>query len=303
VICLFTDAASHDLNYEKDIIRKVTEKDVHLFIFLTPDYPLYAGEGDSYRKPSVGMESYRVYQRITGRHTYIMSKTEPSTASIIMHKALKSSAKECVTYSGPKRWIDSPNECQFPFVYKGVEYKTCTTVDSTQPWCATIVKKDNNGKHVPSKKGGENWWGYCGNCKGEVDARCKAGGHTVLKHSWRAIKGSTSSGSHDDSKLASAWYKFDLPGAENKIPAYEPGVKPSENCQISGSHASVEMPSSGILTEYDEEEKDFRFCFDPDCNEFKLIEVLWCPPVNEKQKPFHIYKLKPTSAGKGYCVI
>ena len=93
VICLFTDAASHDLHLEKDITKKIIEKDIHLFIFLTPDYPLYPGEGSSYREPDKGMESYRVYQKISSRHTYIMSKTEPSTASIIMHKALKSSHK------------------------------------------------------------------------------------------------------------------------------------------------------------------------------------------------------------------
>ena len=93
VICLFTDAASHDLRLEDEISRKITEKDIHLFIFLTPDYPLYAGEGSSYRQPTKGMESYRVYQKISSRHTYIMSKTEPSTAAIVMHKALKSSQK------------------------------------------------------------------------------------------------------------------------------------------------------------------------------------------------------------------
>ena len=44
---------------------------------------------------------------------------------------------------------------------------------------------------MASKKGGENWWGYCGNCKGEVDKRCRAGagGYKVLKESWRALKG------------------------------------------------------------------------------------------------------------------
>ena len=45
------------------------------------------------------------------------------------------------------------------------------------------------GEHVPSDKGGENWWGYCGNCKGTVDSRCKAGGHSILREPWRAIKG------------------------------------------------------------------------------------------------------------------
>ena len=53
---------------------------------------------------------------------------------------------ECLTYDGPAKWKDSPNECQFPFVYKGVKYDSCTTVEKTQPWCATIVKKEGMNK-------------------------------------------------------------------------------------------------------------------------------------------------------------
>ena len=97
VVCLFTDAASHDLNLEAEISRKIKEKDVHIFIFLTPDYPLYKGEGNWYREPKKGLESYRVYQRISHRHTYIMSKTDPSTAAIVMQKALKTSQKGKLT--------------------------------------------------------------------------------------------------------------------------------------------------------------------------------------------------------------
>ena len=84
VVCLFTDAPSKDLKFESDIKKKITEKDIHMFIFLTPDYD---------NNNAKAFESYKVYQKISNRHTYIMSKTEASTASIIMHKALKSSQK------------------------------------------------------------------------------------------------------------------------------------------------------------------------------------------------------------------
>jgi len=304
VICLFTDAASHDLNLEDQILRKIREKDVHIFIFLTPDYPLYKGEGSSYREPKKGMESYRVYQRISHRHTYIMSKTEPSTAAIVMQKALKTSQKECVTYAGPDKWVDAPNECQFPFWYNGEEHKKCITEGKTQPWCATIVKQDKDGKYVPSEKGGDNWWGYCGNCKGEVDERCKAGGHTVLKDTWRGLKDKLTSSRtlYDDSSLTRGWYKFDVPGSTNTLPTFVPGLEPTKDCRIGGNYARVELPSSGTLVEHDEESKRIRFCFDADCNQFKMIEVLWCPPDVHTNKPFYIYELKPTEKDMAYCV-
>ena len=100
---------------------------------------------------------------------------------------------------------------------------------------------------MPSEKGGENWWGYCGNCKGEVDRRCRAGagGYKVLRESWRALKGcliyhvfymglvtihcivdgSVSGGKKDDSKLPRGWYKFEVPGAKNVPPSYNPGIQ------------------------------------------------------------------------------
>merc|ERR1719369_226931 len=234
-----------------------------------------------------------------------MSQTEPSTVSIVTKKALKSSQKECLTFDGPPKWKDSPNECQFPFHYNGEEHKGCTTVGKTQPWCATIVKKNTSGHHVPSDKGGENWWGYCGNCRGEVDKRCQAGGHVVLTDKWRAIKGEGSVGGrhYDDSKLSANWYKFEIPGRKNIFPAYNHGVEPAEHCQSMESHAHIELPSSGELTAHDEDEKDFRFCFDANCNNFKMIDVLWCPPQVHNQKPFYIYKLKPSEVGQAYCVL
>ena len=80
------------------------------------------------------------------------------------------------------------------------------------------------------------------------------------------------------------------------------GVQPTGNCQIGGNHARIEKPSSGILTEHNEEEKDFRFCFDTNCNKFKMIDVLWCPPADHDKNPFYIYKLRPTNTGMAYCI-
>ena len=80
------------------------------------------------------------------------------------------------------------------------------------------------------------------------------------------------------------------------------GVDPTKKCHIDGNHAQVELPKSGTLTEHDEDEKEFRFCFDSACNQFKVIKVLWCPPKVHNQKPFYIYKLKPTKPGMAYCV-
>ncbi|CAH3033992.1 unnamed protein product, partial [Pocillopora meandrina] len=43
------------------------------------------------------------------------------------------------------------NCCHFPFVYDGKMYTTCTTQDSTKPWCATTYNYDVDKQ-----------WGYCG---------------------------------------------------------------------------------------------------------------------------------------------
>jgi len=75
-----------------------------------------------------------------------------------------------------------------------------------------------------------------------------------------------------------------------------------KKCQIDGNYATIELPSSGKLTDHDEEGKEFRFCFDAACNSFKMIEVLWCPPAVHDQQPFYVYKLKPTKPGMAYCV-
>ena len=79
-------------------------------------------------------------------------------------------------------------------------------------------------------------------------------------------------------------------------------MEPTQSCQIGGNFASIELPSSGKLTQHDEEEKSYRFCFDADCNEFKMIDVFWCPPEEHNNDPFYIYKLRPTNSGRAYCV-
>ena len=96
VLCLFTDAATHDLGLETEIMKLVENKGLSIYVFLTPDYPIVPGEcGDPYcyANPTEGIPSFKLYQRISKRHTYIMSKTEPSSASLIIEKALKRSTE------------------------------------------------------------------------------------------------------------------------------------------------------------------------------------------------------------------
>jgi hypothetical protein len=60
----------------------------------------------------------------------------------------------CRTVSGP----NTGAPCVLPFIYKGIQYDGCTTVDGDngQPWCSTQV--DNTGTHV----GGAGQYGNCG---------------------------------------------------------------------------------------------------------------------------------------------
>jgi alkaline phosphatase D len=44
-------------------------------------------------------------------------------------------------------------ECNFPFIYKGVTYSNCTSVDRTQEWCS--LETDSNNNHVSGR------WGNC----------------------------------------------------------------------------------------------------------------------------------------------
>ena len=63
----------------------------------------------------------------------------------------------CVTVGGAKIGAS----CVFPFIFMGVEYNGCTTIDGdSTPWCSTLV--DDAGVHVR----GIGAWGYCGpKCK------------------------------------------------------------------------------------------------------------------------------------------
>ena len=92
VLCLFTDAATHDHELEEEIQKWVEQKGLSIYVFLTPDYPITPGVNENkYANPTLGIPSFKLYQRISKRHTYIMSKTEPSSASLIIKKAVQRS--------------------------------------------------------------------------------------------------------------------------------------------------------------------------------------------------------------------
>ena len=101
----------------------------------------------------------------------------------------------CLTYSGPtenviwngvnitRKWADGPQECQFPFWYKEVEYNSCTTDGGiSQPWCATAVMENTATGNLDMIEG---MWGYCGDCSGTTPPQCLPGGHNILRDSWR----------------------------------------------------------------------------------------------------------------------
>ncbi|XP_040579656.1 matrix metalloproteinase-9 [Lepeophtheirus salmonis] len=46
----------------------------------------------------------------------------------------------------------SGTQCVFPFIYKGLTFTSCTTMDSSFPWCATAVNTNQQF---------ENSYGYC----------------------------------------------------------------------------------------------------------------------------------------------
>ena len=97
----------------------------------------------------------------------------------------------------------------------------------------------------------------------------------------------------------------------------QPGDTSQRWCFGGARSGSIELDPYGTLEEavpHDKGILEMRVCFDPLCNDFRRVEVLWCPPgpiggvQNKTGKPFHVYKLKPspnplaeTGASFGYC--
>ena len=68
-------------------------------------------------------------------------------------KTLPYISAACTTLSSSK-----PEPCVFPFVYDGVEYNECTSVDAANPgnvWCATEVAPEYNNTVIDGR------WGDC----------------------------------------------------------------------------------------------------------------------------------------------
>merc|ERR1711928_241555 len=82
--------------------------------------------------------------------TTILIETTTTTAS----STTTTSASKCMTVSGAVSGV----ECQFPFVFKGQVYNSCTTAGGfSQPWCSTTT----NSYYINSQ------WGNCAsNCPG-----------------------------------------------------------------------------------------------------------------------------------------
>ena len=63
----------------------------------------------------------------------------------------------CSTISGPDP------ECSFPFIFYGITWTGCTTVDepadNPQPWCLT--QTDADGNPIADENGQVSTWGYC----------------------------------------------------------------------------------------------------------------------------------------------
>ena len=120
-------------------------------------------------------------------------------------------------------------------------------------------------------------------------------------------------GRYDDRSLPVKWYRFKVPGKTNVMPTWRRDL-PNETCGGGASFGSIELGTGSTLAEsvaHDKGVLEQRICFNPDCTNFRRVEVLWCPPdtVEGKQtkagKPFHIFKLKPLAKlgnGLAYCV-
>jgi len=101
--------------------------------------------------------------------TTTTTTTESTTTTIVVETtatttttATTSSSTTCMTTSGAV----SGAECQFPFIYKGKVYNSCTTAGGfSQPWCSTGT--NIFGFHINSQ------WGNCAsNCPGAETKVC-----------------------------------------------------------------------------------------------------------------------------------
>ena len=72
-------------------------------------------------------------------HIFILFDVHMSHCSF---KTPSSLPDTCYTFAGPEQWENMPNECYFPFSHNGKTYTGCPSDGKTQPWCATVVRKD-----------------------------------------------------------------------------------------------------------------------------------------------------------------
>jgi hypothetical protein len=286
VLCLFTDAPTHDLALKSEVITQKRNRKAQIFIFLTPDYDI---------KNSVNLASYRAYQEVSDRHTYIMSQTEPSVIKRLVIKYLQSTEKDCLTYGGPRNWTDIPNECQFPFEISGTTFDQCAVFGKNQPWCPTKV----NGANVPTTTD----WGWCGDCSGKMNPKCSSANHKTLTDTWRRIPGGKQAGSNSDQSLPKGWYRFKSGGHDAVIPegSVPTGSGNGEGNDVCGTGGTARM--LGSLPTHKEGEVERQFCFEYNglCDHHKYMKVRWCPTPTKAGKPFYIYELKPTYENFGYC--
>merc|ERR1711879_258625 len=54
--------------------------------------------------------------------------------------------------------VGAGHKCEFPFIYDGMKYDSCTSIENTVPWCATQTSDD---------------WGYLQGNWGECSPECK----------------------------------------------------------------------------------------------------------------------------------